>query len=104
MAEIAEIVGDAEVKVADRAAAETLTNTRLYIERAQLPEPEEDEFYLADLVGLTAVDAAGAVLGTVGRARLRRRCQPGDRARQCPPLLVPFTRACVPDVDIAAGC
>ena len=66
VAEIAEVVGGAEVKVADRAAAEKLTNTRLYVDRAQLPEPEDGEFYLADLIGLAAVDVGGMVLGTVG--------------------------------------
>ncbi len=69
------------VKVADRTAAEKLTNTRLYMDRSQLPEPEAEEFYLADLIGLTAVDADGRMLGRVGDgARLRRRSQPGDRA------------------------
>ena len=65
VAEVAELVGGAEVKVADRTAAEKLTNTRLYVDRAQLPEPEEDEFYLADLIGLAAVDGDGAELGIV---------------------------------------
>ena len=98
VAEIAEVVGGAEIKVADRAAAEKLTNTRLYVDRAQLPEPEDDEFYLADLIGLAAVDVDGMVLGTVGAvhdygagASLEVVCEEG------PPLLVPFTRACVPD-------
>ncbi len=65
VAEVAELVEGAEVKLADRAAAEKLTNTRLYVERERLPEPEPDEFYLADLVGLAACDAAGAGFGTV---------------------------------------
>jgi 16S rRNA processing protein RimM len=104
VAEIAEIVGDAEVKVADRTAAERLTNTRLYVERTRLPEPEPDEFYLVDLVGLAAVDSAGASLGTVSAihdygAGVSLEIARGD----VPPLLVPFTRACVPDVDVAAG-
>ena len=73
--------GGAEVKVADRATAEKLTNTRLYVDRAQLPEPEEDEFYLADLIGLAALDARRGAAGHGQRgARLRRRCKPGDRA------------------------
>ena len=81
VAEVAELVGGAEVKVADRTAAEKLTNTRLFVDRAQLPEPEEDEFYLADLIGLAAVDARrrAARHGRRG-ARLRRRRKPGDRA------------------------
>ena len=67
VAEVAEVVGGVEVKVADRTAAEKLVNTRLYVEREQLPEPEADEFYLVDLIGLVAVDASGATLGRVWR-------------------------------------
>jgi 16S rRNA processing protein RimM len=104
VAEIAEIVGGAEIKVADRAAAERLTNTRLYVERAQLPEPEPDEFYLADLIGLSAIDAAGASLGTVSAVHDYGAGVSLEIARDdAPPLLVPFTRACVPDVDVAAS-
>jgi 16S rRNA processing protein RimM len=104
VAEIAEIVGGAEVKVADRTAADRLTNTRLYVERAQLPEPEPDEFYLVDLIGLTAIDAAGASLGTVSAVHDYGAGVSLEIARgNAPPLLVPFTRACVPDVDVAAG-
>jgi 16S rRNA processing protein RimM len=104
VAEIAEIVGGAVVKIADRAAAERLTNTRLYVERAQLPEAEPDEFYLVDLIGLAAIDSAGAPLGTVSAvhdygAGVSLEIARGD----APPLLVPFTRACVPDVDVGAG-
>ena len=104
VAEVAEIVDGAEVKVADRAAAERLTNTRLFVERERLPPPEPDEFYLVDLIGLAAIDAAGASLGTVAAvhdygAGVSLEIARGD----APPLLVPFTRACVPDVDVAAG-
>ena len=53
------------VKVADRAAAEKLTNTKLFIDRSALPPPDDDEYYLADLIGLTAVDPAATPLGTV---------------------------------------
>ncbi|HXA24106.1 MAG TPA: ribosome maturation factor RimM [Acetobacteraceae bacterium] len=104
VAEVAEIVGDAEAKVADRAAAERLTNTRLYVERERLPEPEPDEFYLVDLIGLTAIDGAGVALGTVSAVHDYGAGVSLEIARDgAPPLLVPFTRACVPDVDVAAG-
>ena len=104
VAEVAEIVGGAEVKVADRSAAEALTNTRLYIERERLPDPDEDEFYLADLIGLAAQDADGADLGTVaavhdyGAGASLEIVREGER-----PVIVPFTRACVPNVDVAQG-
>ncbi len=83
VAEIAEVVGGAEVKVADRTAAEKLTNTRLYVDRVQLPEPEADEFYLADLIGLAAVDVDGMVLGTVGAVHdYGAGDEPGNRMRR----------------------
>ncbi|HKS61557.1 MAG TPA: ribosome maturation factor RimM, partial [Xanthobacteraceae bacterium] len=51
--------------VADRNAAEALTNTRLYVAREKLPKPADDEFYHADLIGLTAQTASGEAFGTV---------------------------------------
>ena len=104
LAEVAELVGGAEVKVADRTVAEKLTNTRLYIDRAQLPPPEEDEFYLADLIGLEARDTVGAPIGRVtavhdyGAGASLEIDRPNAAS-----LLVPFTRACVPQVDLAAA-
>ncbi|MEJ0020336.1 MAG: ribosome maturation factor RimM [Acetobacteraceae bacterium] len=103
VAELAEIVGGSEVKLPDRTAAEALTNTRLYVERARLPEPAEDEFYLADLIGMAARDTRQAVLGRVVAvhdygAGASLEIQADDSR----PLLVPFTRAAVPVVDLAA--
>ena len=104
VAEVEAQVGGTAVKVADRTAAEKLTNTRLYIERAQLPEPEPDEFYLADLLGLTAVDAGGRVLGTVGTVHDYGAGSSLEIVQDgAPPLLVPFTRAAVPEVDLPGG-
>jgi 16S rRNA processing protein RimM len=104
VAEVAELIDGAEVKIADRTAAEKLTNTRLYVERERLPEPDEDEFYLADLVGLAACDACGAQIGTVTAVHDYGAGTSLEIARdEAPPLLVPFTRAAVPDVDIARG-
>ncbi len=90
--------------VADRDAAAKLTNLRLYVGRDALPEPEEDEFYLSDLVGLAVQDAGGAAVGTVasvddhgaGTFLTIRDAASGE-------TLLPFTKACVPVVDIAAG-
>ncbi len=104
LAEVAEIVSGAEVKVTDRSAAERLTNTRLYVERERLPEPEPDEFYLVDLVGLAAVDADGAPLGRVIAVHDYGAGASLEIARDdAQPLLVPFTRAAVPEVNIAGG-
>ena len=89
--------------VADRGAAEKLVNTRLYIERAKLPPPEEDEFYLADLVGLAATAPEGGALGRVAAVHDYGAGVSLEIAGEGAALLVPFTRACVPQVDIAAG-
>jgi 16S rRNA processing protein RimM len=92
------------VPVADRNAAEKLVNTRLYIDRARLPPPDDEEFYLADLVGLTAIGADGAALGTVVAVHDYGAGTSLEIARaDSAPLLVPFTRAVVPEVDPAAG-
>jgi 16S rRNA processing protein RimM len=90
--------------VADRDAAEKLTNLRLYVPRDRLPPAKDDEFYYADLVGLSAVTPDGAPLGTVTAIH---NFGAGDVVEIKPaggdPLLVPFTEATVPEIDIAAG-
>ena len=104
VAEVTELVGDAAVKVTDRNVAERLTNTPLYIERTQLPPPDEDEFYLTDLIGLPAFDPAGAALGRVAVVHDYGAGTSIEIERDhAPPLIVPFTQACVPVVDVAAG-
>ena len=99
VAELSELVDGKRVKLADRNAAERLVNLRLYVDRAQLPAPGEDEFYLSDLVGLEAMGPDGAPLGRVDAVH----DYGAGTSREIGPLLVPFTRACVPVVDIAAG-
>ncbi|MBM6593980.1 ribosome maturation factor RimM [Microvirga sp. BT291] len=90
--------------VSTREAAEALNRVELYVERDRLPPPdEEDEFLLADLIGLTARDAEGKPVGTVvdvpnyGGGDLLEIAQgPGGRT-----ALLPFTKDFVPAVDIA---
>jgi 16S rRNA processing protein RimM len=104
VAAVAELLDGQEVPVTDRDAAARLTNTRLYADRALLPEPDADEFYLADLLGLSAQDEAGALLGTVSQVHDYGAGVSLEIARMdAPALLVPFTRAAVPVVDVAAG-
>lgn len=105
VAEVAELVNGAPVKLADRTQAEKLTNTRLYIDRAQLPPPEdEDEYYLADLIGLTAIDADGAPIGRLAAVHDYGAGISLEIGRDTgSPLIVPFTRAVVPMVDLANG-
>jgi 16S rRNA processing protein RimM len=92
--------------VFDRDAAEQLANLRLYVPRDRLPPLQEPEtYYHADLVGLAAVSADGATLGTVTAVL---NFGAGDIIEIRPagggePLLLPFTDTAVPQIDIAAG-
>ncbi len=88
----------------DRDDAAALTGTKLYIDRASLPPPDEDEFYQTDLVGLLAEDEAGQALGHVAAIE---NFGAGDLLAIAPSvgdtLLVPFTKAFVPTLDFAGG-
>jgi 16S rRNA processing protein RimM len=92
--------------VSDRDAAEQLANLKLYVPRDRLPPLQEPEtYYHADLVGLAAVSADGATLGTVTAVL---NFGAGDIIEIRPhgggePLLLPFTDTAVPQIDIAAG-
>jgi len=90
--------------VADRDQAEALRGLRLYAPRAALPPTAEDEFYHADLVGLTAVLDGGEQLGKVVAVHDFGAGDMLEIARaKGQPVLLPFTRAAVPVVDIVAG-
>jgi 16S rRNA processing protein RimM len=99
-----QLAGPDDVVLADRESADTLRNTRLLVPVTELPELEDpDSFYDHQLVGLTAQLPDGSVLGEVTAVRhegtellVVRRPEAGD-------LLVPFVKAIVPTVDVAAG-
>jgi 16S rRNA processing protein RimM len=90
--------------VADRDAAERLKGVRLYVARDKLPAPGEEEYYHADLIGLAAVLRDGTPLG---RVRAVHEYGAGDSLEVASEsgvtVMVPFTRAAVPEVDLAAG-
>ncbi|WP_299360228.1 ribosome maturation factor RimM [uncultured Paracoccus sp.] len=89
--------------VASREQAEALKGTTLWADRAALPALPDDEFYHADLIGLEVVDTGGV---TLGRVRAIYDHGAGDILELLGPrgtLLIPFTRAAVPTVDLAAG-
>lgn len=89
--------------IATREEAEALKGTTLWAERARLPSLPDDEFYHADLIGLIVQDTGGAELGRV-RAIFDHGA--GDILEIAGPdgvLLLPFTRAVVPTIDLAAG-
>jgi 16S rRNA processing protein RimM len=85
--------------------ADALRGLKLFIPRESLPEPDEDEFYLADLIGLEARDPAGAAIGRVrsvqnfGAGDLLE-IEPADRGAS---WWLAFTRETVPDVRLAEG-
>jgi 16S rRNA processing protein RimM len=90
--------------VNDRAAAEQLTNLELFVPRERLPAiAEADTYYHADLIGLAAVTADGKTLGTVTAVH---NFGAGDIIEITPetgaPLMLSFTQAAVPKVDLKA--
>ena len=82
---------------------DALKGTKLYVPREALPETEEDEFYIEDLVGLSVFSGGEEVIGTVkavfnhGAGDLLE-IQPHERGK---PVLIPFTLEDVPVVDLA---
>jgi 16S rRNA processing protein RimM len=103
-AEKGAMVGRAR-EIATREEAQAMRGLRLYIPRECLPEPDEDEFYLADLVGLGAVSPAGEPLG---RVKSVHNFGAGDLLeieppRGAPTWWAPFTREVVPQVRIVDG-
>jgi 16S rRNA processing protein RimM len=90
--------------VSSREAAERLTKRKLYIPRARLPKTDKDEFYHADLIGLAVIGTAGEKLGTLVAVH---NFGAGDvievKPRTGPTVMLPFTQAVVPQVDIGGG-
>jgi 16S rRNA processing protein RimM len=90
--------------ITDRNAAERLNGLELYVPRDRLPETDDGEYYHADLIGLAAETAAGEPLGRVVAIH---NFGAGDIIEIAPPsgstLLLPFSNAVVPTVDIGGG-
>jgi 16S rRNA processing protein RimM len=90
--------------IATREQAERLNGIELYVARDKLPATDEDEYYHADLIGLAAVNAASEPLGRVVAIH---NFGAGDIIEIAPPhgttMLLPFTNAVVPSVDLAGG-
>jgi 16S rRNA processing protein RimM len=104
IAEVSRVVDGVVVRVTDRAAAEKLTNTRLFVDRSALPPADEDEYYLTDLIGLDVVDQSGDAVGTVSVVHDYGAGASLEIERKAgAPLLIPFIATCVPDVDLAGG-
>ncbi|GGW33022.1 ribosome maturation factor RimM [Gemmobacter lanyuensis] len=91
--------------VATKEEADALKGTNLYADKSRLPKLPDDEYYYADLIGLEVRDPGGAVIGKVAAVHNHGA---GDLLEIRGPalketLLLPFTLANVPTVDIAAG-
>ena len=92
-------------QVATKEEADALRGLLLHVPREALPEPDEDEYYLTDLIGMAAVTPEGAALG---RVKAVQDFGAGDileidPGRGAATWYLPFTRECVPEVDIAGG-
>ncbi len=90
--------------IGDRNGAEALTGRALYVARAQLPPPDAEEFYIADLIGLTAVAPDGTTLGAVknvvnhGAGDILEIVGADGVA-----FFVPFTKVVAPTLDFVDG-
>ncbi len=91
--------------IASKEAADALRGTRLYADRGALPDLPDDEFYHADLIGLTVFDTGGVEIGRInavlnhGASDLLEIGVKGVNE----PVLLPFTQEAVPTVDLASG-
>ena len=89
--------------IADRDAAETLKGAELYVDRDALPALDKSEFYHADLVGLSAFDTEDRLLGRVAAIHNFGAGDVIEIVRgDGDSILLAFTRANVPAVDLAA--
>lgn len=84
--------------LADRNAAQALVNRKLYVSRDKLPEPEPEEFYHSDLIGLDALENGESL----GRVVIVHDYGAGASLELDSGLVIPFTRACVPEIDFTS--
>ncbi|WP_163847367.1 ribosome maturation factor RimM [Pseudooceanicola aestuarii] len=88
--------------ISTKEEADAAKGLRLFAPRDRLPTLPDDEFYHADLIGLSVHDTGGTLLGRVkavldhGAGDILEIQQPGGSAT----VLLPFTREAVPTVDL----
>lgn len=91
--------------VQNKEEADALRGTQLFVARDRLPSLPDDEYYHADLIGLEVYDSGGTLLGRVkavlnhGASDILEIHGPGLKST----VLLPFTLAAVPTVDLASG-
>jgi len=98
------VVGRAK-EITAKEQADAMRGLKLYVPRDRFPQPEEDEFYLADLIGLEARDGADAV---IGRVKSVQNFGASDMLEIAPASggqtwYLPFTREAAPEVRTAEG-
>ncbi|WP_288759296.1 ribosome maturation factor RimM [uncultured Brevundimonas sp.] len=98
------VVGRAK-EIATKEQADALRGLKLHVPRDRFPEPEEDEFYLADLIGLQARDGDDAAIGVVKAVQNFGADDMLEIAPAAggPTWYLPFTRDAVPDIRLAEG-
>ena len=95
-----------EIKTREQAMA--LKGTQLFVPRDVLPEPEEDEFYYTDLIGLDVKTTTGKRMGQISGvydfgAGDVLEIQPPKSSENQSSFFHPFTKIAVPKIDIQAG-
>ena len=89
--------------VEDRPGAIAFRGEELVLDREELDAPEEGEFYVGDLVGLTATSDTGEVVGTVQETFETPAHEILVVRREAEVIYVPFTLEHVPEVNLDAG-
>lgn len=98
-------------EVNSREKAEILKSTKLYVLRESLPQPEEDDFYHSDLIGLDVKSTEGRRVGKViavhefGAGNMLEIDPFADKKtkKKAASFFHPFTKVATPKVDIKAG-
>lgn len=89
--------------IESREDAGKLRGEELFLERAELDAPDEDEFYVGDLPGLTAVDESKETLGKVSETFETAAHEVLVIETAEGEIYVPFTFEHVPEVDLDSG-
>jgi 16S rRNA processing protein RimM len=98
------VVGRAK-EIATKEEADALRGLKLHVPRDRFPEPDEDEFYLADLIGVQARGADGALMGQVKSVQNFGADDMLEIAPATggPTWYLPFTKEAVPELHLADG-
>lgn len=91
--------------IGSRAEAGVLREKELVLDRSELDPPEDEEFYVTDLVGLSAQDSEGRKIGEVietfeTAAHEVIVIRPSDARDAAQDIYVPFTLEHVPELDL----